>query len=110
MIFDSSAGGSSNTVPYVPSMVRKPWDRGPERQGPEMLEKLSERTGGLHFHIHNNAEANEAVIKAGRALRNEYLIGYQTPDSGTSGKYHKISVKSNVPKVDVHARNGYYSP
>jgi Ca-activated chloride channel homolog len=110
MIFDNSAGTSTSAVPYRPSLVGKPWDRALERQGPELLEKLSDKTGGLYFHVRNDAEAREAVVKAGRALRDEYLIGYQPPDSGTSGKWHQIRVKSNVPKVNVHARSGYYAP
>ena len=111
MIFDGISGGASTGgIPYRPSLAQKPWDQAHERQGPELLEKLSDKTGGLHFHIHNNDEAKDAVVKAGRALRNQYLIGYHPPDLGASGKWHQIRVKSNVPKVNVHARNGYYSP
>jgi hypothetical protein len=75
-----------------------------------MLEKLSDKTGGLHFRVRSDAEAKEAVIKAGQALRCEYLIGYRPPNSGTVGKWRRVRVKSNVPKVNVHARNCYYSP
>jgi Ca-activated chloride channel family protein len=111
IIFDNgSAGGAANTIPFVPSMVRKPGFRGPEQQGPEMLEKLSDRTGGLHFRVRNQAEANEAVIKAGQALRSEYLIGYHAPDSGTAGKWHRVQVKlDRAQQAQAHARTGYYS-
>jgi Ca-activated chloride channel homolog len=104
------ATASSNTIPFRPAMVRKPSDQGEEHQGPQMLEELSDRTGGLHFHVRNGAEAKEAVIKAGRALRSQYVIGYQLPDSGSSGKWHRVRVKSTVQKVNVYARNGYYEP
>jgi len=110
VIDGGSLGGPSTTAPYRPSLVTKPWDRGEERQGPEMLEKLSALTGGLYFHARSDAEAREDVIKAGRALREEYVIGYRPPDSATSGKWHKIRVKSDVSKVYVHARNSYYLP
>jgi Ca-activated chloride channel family protein len=103
------SGASTKTSPYRPSLITKPWDRGEERQGPEMLKSLSDKTGGLYFHARNNNEAKQYVIKAGQALRNEYVIGYRPPDSGTSGRWHKIRVKSNASKVSVHARNGYYS-
>jgi hypothetical protein len=63
------------------------------QQGPEMLEKLSGRTGGLHFRVRNQAEANEAMVKAGQALRSQYLIGYHAPDSGSIGKWHRVQVK-----------------
>jgi Ca-activated chloride channel family protein len=108
MIFDNGMPGS-NTVPFRPGLAAKPWDVARESQGPELLEKLSNKTGGLYFHVHNDVEAKAAVADTGQALREEYLIGYQPSDTGTSGKYHQIRVKSNVPKVYVHARNGYYA-
>lgn len=108
MIFDTGIGGT-NTVPFRPGLAGKPWDIARERQGPELLEKLSTKTGGLYFHVRSDAEAKEAVVKTGRALRSEYLIGFQPSDAGVAGKWHQIRVKSNVPKVYVHARNGYYS-
>jgi Ca-activated chloride channel family protein len=107
---DSASGGTTNSVPFRPSLIKKPGEQGQDRQGPDLLEKLSDRTGGLHFRVRSDAEAREAAIKAGHALREEYLIGYQPTDSGAAGKWRRVSVKSNVPKVNVHARNGYYSP
>lgn len=108
MIFDNGMP-SSDTVPFRPGLAAKPWDLARERQGPQLLEKLSDKTGGLYFHIHNEPEAKEALVKAGRALRSEYLIGYQPSGAGASGKWHQIRVKSSVPKSYVHARNGYYA-
>ncbi len=104
------ATAASGTVPFRPAMMSKPWDKGPENQGPQMLEELSDKTGGLHFRVRNSDQAREAVIKAGRALRTQYVIGYQLPDAGTSGKWHRVRVKSTMQKVNVYARNGYYEP
>ena len=73
-----------------------------------MLEKLSDQTGGLHFRVRNDAEAKEAVIKIGRALRDEYVIGYRPADSDNTGKWHRIRVKLNASGSHVHARKGYY--
>lgn len=109
VIDNGLAGLGTNTTPYRPALIKKPWDRAGERQGAEMLEKLSHQTGGLYFHVHNTDEAKEDAIKAGRALRNEYVIGYHPPDSGTSGRWHRIRVKSKASNVHVQARNGYYS-
>jgi Ca-activated chloride channel family protein len=111
IIFDNGAGGGSTpTIPFRPVMIRKAGDQGEEREGARLLEELSDKTGGLHFHARNDNEANEAAIKAGRALRNQYVIGYQPSISGASGKWHRIHVKSTLPKVNVYARNGYYAP
>ena len=109
VIDNGSASMSTHTVPYRPSLITKPWDRAEEHQGAEMLEKLSDLTGGLHFRVHSDAQAKEAVINIGRALRNEYVIGYYLPDSATSGRWHRIRVKLNASQASVHARKGYYS-
>lgn len=109
MIFDTGLQGSGG-APFRPGLAQKPWDAARQRQqGPDMLEKLSTKTGGLYFHVHSAAEAKDAVTRAGRALRSEYLIGFHPTDNGTPGKMHQIRVKSSVPKVYVHARSGYYS-
>jgi Ca-activated chloride channel homolog len=110
IVGNGSGGGSIGGAPFRPSMIAKPIDQAREREGPNMLEELSEKTGGLHFRAQNETEAKEAAIKAGRVLRNEYVIGYQPPISGATGKWHRIRVKSNVPKAIVYARNGYYAP
>jgi len=100
---------SGGTVPFRPSMAMKPADQARERQGPNLLEKLSTQTGGLYFHVKGEAEAREAAAKISLAIRNEYMIGYRPVDSGLSGKWHRVKVKSTVPKVNVYAREGYYA-
>jgi Ca-activated chloride channel family protein len=110
IVGDGSGGGAIGGAPFRPSMIAKPIDQAREREGPNMLEELSEKTGGLHFRARSDTEAKEAAIKAGRVLRDQYVIGYQPPISGATGKWHRIRVKSNVPKAIVYARNGYYAP
>jgi Ca-activated chloride channel family protein len=108
---DTASGGAiGDGAPFRPSLIKKPGGEAQDRQGPDLLEKLSERTGGLHFRVRNEAEAKTAAIKACQALREQYVIGYQPSDPGTAGKWRRVSVKSNVPKVNVHARSGYYAP
>lgn len=111
IIVGGGSGGASNAaVPFRPSLIRKPGDQGSDNEGAQLLGELADRTGGLHFHVRDSAEAKEAAIKVGQALRNEYVIGYQPPNSGATGKWHRVRVKSHIPKVNVHARNGYYTP
>jgi Ca-activated chloride channel family protein len=111
IIFDTGiAGVSTGGIPFRPSMIAKPGAQGQAPEGSHLLEELSEKTGGLHFHARSDTEAKEAAVKVGRALRNEYVIGYQPSSSGATGKWHRIRVKTNVPKVNVSARNGYYEP
>jgi Ca-activated chloride channel homolog len=110
IIDNGSSSLSTNGVPYVPSLVKKPWQQTADRQGPNLLEELANKTGGLYFHAANGDKVKEAMTRAGQALRSQYLIGYQVADSGLSGKWHRIHVKTTVPKVHIHARSGYYTP
>jgi Ca-activated chloride channel family protein len=109
IVVDGLAGGSP-TIPARPSsMILKPGQQASERQGPQTLEQLSKRTGGLYFHVRNASEGKEVAIQAASALRNEYVIGYQSPHLDSAGKWHRVRVKSSVPKVHIYARGGYYS-
>lgn len=107
--FDNPAAGTGNTIPFRPTMIRKAGDQSEERQGRDLLEDLANKTGGLHFRAQNAGEADEAAEKAARAIREEYVLGYQPPDSASAGKWHRIRVKADVPHASVYARNGYYA-
>lgn len=102
---DSAGGGA----PFVPSMVAKPWQQAAARQGPQTLKELSEKTGGLYSHVRNANEGTEIAASFARALRNQYVIGYRAPNSGVSGKWHQVRVKSNLPKAHIYARTGYFA-
>ena len=110
IIDNGAAGSSASMVPFRPSLVAKPGDQAAQRQGPNLLEELADKTGGLYFHARNSPQVTEGLMKAGQALRNEYMIGYQPTISDQSGKWHRIRVKSTVPNVKVYARSGYYAP
>ena len=110
IIFHTGSGGSSSGgAPFRPSMVAKPGDQARQNQAPDLLEKLAEKTGGLSFHARSGGDLLEAVAKTGEAVRNQYLIAYRMPDSDLSGKWHRIRVKVDLPKANVHARSGYYA-
>jgi len=105
-----SGGSASGGAPFRPSMAGKPIDMARAREGPNMLEEIAAKTGGLYFHVRSVGEAMEAAARAGRALRNQYVIGYQPSASSPSGKWREVRVKSNLPKLRVYARSGYYAP
>ncbi len=110
IVLDGLGDSSPGTIPFRPSMIAKPGDRGAQSQGPDLLQSLADKTGGLHFHARNTAQAREAIAKISDALRSQYILGYQPVESGTPGKSHRIHVTTTVPKVYVHARTGYYAP
>lgn len=88
-------------------MIAKPGDRARQEQSPWLLEELAQKTGGLHFHVHDETQAREAAIKAGQALRNEYAIGYNPPESALGGKTHRVRVKVVIADASVYARDSY---
>ncbi len=102
-------GGQAVTMPFRPSMVAKPGDQHQPYQGATLLEQLADKTGGLHFRVHNEADAKAAAVKAGLAIRNEYVLGFRPRETVQTGKWRKVRVKLNVPDTNVYARDGYYS-
>jgi len=109
VIVRDGATGLGEGFPVVSSMVAKPIDMARQNRGQYFLEELSEKTGGLHFRAGNAGEAQGAVRKASEAIRNIYVIGYEVPEADSSGKWHRIRVKTDVPHTTVSARNGYYA-
>jgi Ca-activated chloride channel homolog len=109
LVNDGSAG-SSDPVPLRPALIRKPGEEALERQAPAGLEALSAKTGGIFFHATGQVQAKHAAIRIGQAIRGEYVIGYQAPQAHPAGKWHRVRVKLDMPDVEVHGRNGYYSP
>ncbi|HET9785253.1 MAG TPA: VWA domain-containing protein, partial [Terriglobales bacterium] len=85
-----------------------------EINGPALLDKITESTGGKTFEIHDVDELADTATKIGIELRNQYVIGYSSTDSSTDGHWRKIQVKLHpppgLPPLTVAARTGYYGP
>jgi Ca-activated chloride channel homolog len=85
-----------------------------ELSGPFLLYDLTEVTGGDAFTVHNLNELPDIVTKISMELRNQYVVGYHTPDCAHDGKWRKIKVKLRPPKglppLNVQAKSGYFAP
>jgi Ca-activated chloride channel family protein len=85
-----------------------------ERSGPQLLNDLSEETGGRLFRVDDVAEMGDIAEKISTELRNQYVIGYKPKNLARDGKWRKVKVKVNppqgLPPLTVHARTGYYAP
>jgi Ca-activated chloride channel family protein len=85
-----------------------------ERTGPQLLNDLSEETGGRLFRVEDISEMGDIAEKISTELRNQYVIGYRPKDLTRDGKWRKVKVKLNppqgLPPLTVHARTGYYAP
>jgi Ca-activated chloride channel family protein len=79
------------------------------QRGLAFLEDLALKTGGLSVRLGESANPSTAAGRISSSIRNQYVIGYHSPDSGGSEKWHRIQVKVNLSKVNVYARSGYQS-
>ena len=85
-----------------------------ERTGPQLLDDLSEMTGGRMFRVDNVDDMGDIAEKISTELRNQYVIGYRPKDITRDGKWRKVKVRVNpppgLPPLTVYARTGYYAP
>jgi VWFA-related protein len=73
----------------------------------QTLRELAENTGGLAVLDTNDLGAG--VRRVSDDLASYYLVGYYSTNSSHDGRYRRIEVKVNVPRVEVSARRGYYA-
>jgi len=73
------------------------------------MEDLARKTGGVNFIVGSRADIARAVAAIGRALRDQYAIGY-APDARDAGKWHKLSVKVAGSGNRAYSRAGYRLP
>jgi Ca-activated chloride channel family protein len=80
-----------------------------ESNGLALLSDLAEASGGISFTVVTSDGIPPAASKIGRAIRDEYVIGYRQDDRDDSGKWRGVQLRINVPQLKVYARKGYYS-
>jgi Ca-activated chloride channel family protein len=127
IISDGGDNHSRYTEGEIKSMVREAdvqiygiglFDRDPrspeEREGPALLDEVTEVTGGRTFVISSPNELADVATKIGIELRNQYVLGYRPTNPARDGKWRKIKVRLNPPKglppLHVYAKTGYYAP
>ncbi len=85
-----------------------------ERLGPQLLDDISQITGGRAFTVEDPNDLEDVAKKIGIELRNQYVLGYRPKNFVRDGKWHKVNVKLVLPKglppLQVHAKTGYYAP
>jgi Ca-activated chloride channel family protein len=85
-----------------------------ERAGPELLNGLTEMSGGREFTVRNLGELPDIATKISMELRNQYVIGYKSGNRNHDGKWRKIKVKlvppKGLPPLTVFNKSGYFAP
>lgn len=84
------------------------------RRAFDLLDEMSDRTGGFHLMIREYSDLKEIIVKIAVALHSQYLIGYRPSEAAADGKWRWITVKLNaprgLPRLNVYTRRGYYGP
>ena len=85
-----------------------------EVNGPALLNRLAQMSGGLNYMITNVNAMKTTFGKIGVTLHHQYMLGYYPSPSVASGKYRKIKVQLLLPegiqRLRVYSRSGYYAP
>ena len=92
----------SNLAPYT-----KPIAAMEEKRGLLFLDELAAKTGGMSFIVHGPADIAAAAASIGRALRNQYTIGYVPSGNDRNGQWRRIKVKVADAGLRAYARAGY---
>jgi Ca-activated chloride channel family protein len=82
--------------------------------GRSEIQNIVGLTGGRAFFPNNFNELDYYIDLIHAELRNQYVLGYVPTNSKHDGKWRKIRVKleppEGLPKLIVHAKEGYYAP
>jgi VWFA-related protein len=85
-----------------------------ELLGPELLQSITEVTGGRAYTLTNLRDLPAVTRSIGTQLRHQYVLAYRPQSKPRNGAWYKINVKLRLPKrfhafMRVDARTGYYA-
>jgi len=82
--------------------------------GRSEIQNIVGLTGGRAFFPNNFNELDYYIDLIHAELRNQYIVGYISSNKNRDGKWRKIKIKldppEGLPKLIVHAKEGYYAP
>jgi Ca-activated chloride channel homolog len=89
-------------------------EQGTLHTGRPEIEKIVGLTGGRVYFPNNFNELDYYIDLINSELRNQYVLGYSPMNTVHDGKWRRIKVKleapQGLPKLMVHAKEGYYAP
>ncbi len=82
--------------------------------GRGLIQNIVSLTGGRAYFPNNFNELDYYIDLIHAELRNQYVLGYSPTNKAHDGKWRKIQVKldppEGLPRLIVHAKEGYYAP
>lgn len=89
-------------------------EQGTLSYGTAEIQKIVSLTGGRVYFPNNFNELDYYIDLINSELRNQYVLGYSPTNTTHDGKWRRIKVKldapQGLPKLMVHAKEGYYAP
>ncbi len=87
---------------------------GPLGTGSSELQRIVKISGGRAFFPNNFNELDYYIDLIHAELRSQYVLGYMPTNRAHDGKWRRIRIKldapQGLPKLILHAREGYYAP
>lgn len=117
--------GEDNSSRYTPAEIREfakesdvqiyaIGEQGNLDYGRNVIQNVVSITGGRSFFPNSFNELDYYIDLVHAELRNQYVIGYAPTNTEHDGKWRRIRVKldapKGLPKLAIHAREGYYAP
>jgi Ca-activated chloride channel homolog len=87
-------------------------DANSPRENYQAIQSLCQNTGGTVFLPNNLDEVRDVAETIGRAIRDQYVIGYRSSNNTAPGTYHAIAAKAfddSGHELRVSTRSGYYA-
>jgi VWFA-related protein len=78
------------------------------KEGKKALKALSDETGGRMFEVTKRLKLKDTYDTIQEELRNQYYLGYTPPENRGTG-FHRISLRTKIPHMEVLTRAGYYA-
>jgi Ca-activated chloride channel family protein len=79
-----------------------------------LLDDLARLTGGRHYVINNASDLDQPVVEIRLAIRNSYLVIYDSVNMARDGRYRQIRVSVvppvGLPPFTASYRDGYFAP
>jgi Ca-activated chloride channel homolog len=89
-------------------------EQGKEGYGTTEIQRIISLTGGRIYLPATFDELDYYIDLINSELRNQYVLGYSPSNTVHDGKWRRIKVKldapQGLPKLMVHAKEGYYGP
>lgn len=76
--------------------------------GKQILQKLSNETGGSMFEVSRKLSLTEIFSRIQEELRSQYIIGYMPPKEDSKTGFRRITLRTKDKTLQVSCRSGYY--